>query len=197
MGSVLPPLLNHLAEVLSQEGPRLTPVTALMLVLNDDALLECHIVALSASSGIEAAQIVEMITTVRRAMRQDSPRVREQHVVSKAPLRRFTTSENGEAPMLCAYTFEHGCINARTPAAVGKVVDFVKIDSQTTEDLWSLTETKLPAALDAARDPGIFDSTDHVATIKAAVALHAVRSLELWWCEPRRCGPWVGTPHRS
>ncbi len=180
MKSRLPPVLAHLAEVLSQEGPRLTPVSALMLALNDSPSLVCHVADLSVASGIEVQQLTAMIATVRRALREDSPRVPEQHVVSKVLLGEFCTSKTRGPRMLCAYTLDHGCINARTPAAVGKVEHFVKIDSKKTEDLWSLTETRLPAALNAARDPGIFDSPNHVATIKNAVALHVVRSLELW-----------------
>ncbi len=66
----------------------------------------------------------------------------------------------------------------RAPGAVGKLENFVKIDSRETEQLWGLTEQDLPAAIKAARTRRVLQNPKHVAVIKDAIALHFARSLD-------------------
>lgn len=59
---------------------------------------------------------------------------------------------------------------------MGKLTDFVKIDSEATEQLWGRTEQDLPAAIKAARTRRVLSNPGHVAVIKDAIALHFARS---------------------
>jgi hypothetical protein len=66
----------------------------------------------------------------------------------------------------------HGKARLRAPEAVGRLRDFVQIDSQETERVWTRTEQNLPAATDAARTRWELQDPKHVAVIKDAIALH-------------------------
>ena len=68
----------------------------------------------------------------------------------------------------------------RTPRQVGKVTDFVPIDSEVTERLWKgEVEDHLHDALESVVRGTVFDHPEHVATIKTTIALHYARSLEV------------------
>ena len=60
---------------------------------------------------------------------------------------------------------------------MGKVTNFITIDSQEAEKVWQGTENRLNAALNAARSSSLFTTPEHVITIKDAIALHYARSL--------------------
>jgi hypothetical protein len=91
--------------------------------------------------------------------------------------RRFLgpTSQGGR---LLAYNLQYGKAKLRSPREVGKLRDFVQIDSEETEHLSGLTEQELPSAIDAARTLRVLHDLKHVAVIKDAIALHFARSLD-------------------
>ena len=132
---------------------------------------------IAAISGVSAARIQEIVDTGRQALNTASPRVREQHVVSRALLRRFLGPTN-QGDRLLSYNLQFGKAYLRAPGAVGKLENFVKIDSRETEQLWGLTEQDLPAAIKAARTRRVLQNPKHVAVIKDAIALHFARSLD-------------------
>jgi hypothetical protein len=55
---------------------------------------------------------------------------------------------------------------------VGKLTDFVKIDSLETERLWGHTDQDLPAAIDAAKTRPVLQDPKDVAVTKDVTALH-------------------------
>lgn len=132
---------------------------------------------IAAISGVSAARIQEIVDTGRQALNTASPRVREQHVVSRALLRRFLGPTN-QGDRLISYNLQFGKAYFRGPRAVGKLENFVKIDSLETEQLWGLTEQDLPTAIKAARTRRVLHNPKHVAVIKDAIALHFARSLD-------------------
>ena len=105
---------------------------------------------IAAISGVSAARIQEVVDTGRQALNTAAPMVREQHVVSRALLRRFLGPTN-QGDRLLSYNLQFGRANLRAPGAVGKLENFVKIDSRETEQLWGLAEQDLPAAIKVAR----------------------------------------------
>jgi hypothetical protein len=86
-------------------------------------------------SGVSAVRIQEVVDTGRQALNTASPRVGEQHVVSRALLRRFLGPTN-QGERLLSYNLQFGRAHVRAPGAVGKLENFVKIDSLETEQLW-------------------------------------------------------------
>ena len=132
---------------------------------------------IAAISGVSAARIQEIVDTGRQALNTASPRVREQHVVSRALLRRFL-GPTSQGDRLLSYNLQFGKAYLRGPGAVGKLENFVKIDSRETEQLWGLTEQDLPAAIKAARTRRVLHNPKHVGVIKDAIALHFARSLD-------------------
>lgn len=134
------------------------------------------VAAFAAASGIPEADLHEIADSAEQGQDGSSPKRSLQHVVSRAVLRRFadpTTSLIGH------YSMQYGLRKPTGPGGLGWVRDFVKIDSKVTEELWGRTESKLPGALAAADAQTVFDSAEHVATIKEAIALHYARSIDV------------------
>ena len=71
------------------------------------------------------------------------------------------------------------CFILGTRISIGKLRNFVKIDSKFTEDLWHATEDRLHDALEAVRTKRLFEFPELVSAIKDAIALHYSRSLEI------------------
>ena len=99
-------------------------------------------------------------------------------MVSQVILRRFL-GPTPQGDRLLAYNLQYGKAKLRSTREVGKLTDFVRIDSEETERLWGLTEQALPAAIDAARTRRVLQNPRHVAVIKDAIALHFARSLDI------------------
>jgi hypothetical protein len=126
---------------------------------------------------VPTSRIQEIVETGRQALSSTSPKVREQHVVSQVILRRFL-GPTPQGDQLLAYNLRYGRAKLRSPGAVGKLKNFVQIDSLETERLWGRTEQDLPAAIDAAHTRRVLQDPKHVAVIKDAIALHFARSLD-------------------
>lgn len=133
---------------------------------------------IAAISGVPATRIQEIVDTGRRALSSASPKRPMQHVVSQVILRQFL-GPTSQGDRLLAYNLRYGTAKLRAPKAVGKLRDFVQIDSEETEQLWGRTEQELPAAIDAAKTRRVLRNPKHVAVIKDAIALHFARSLDI------------------
>jgi hypothetical protein len=132
---------------------------------------------ITAISGVPANRIQEIVDTGRQALSSASPRVPEQHVVSQVILRRFL-GPTSQGDRLLACNLRYGKARLRAPGAVGKLRDFVRIDSLETERVWGRTEQDLPAAIDAARTRRVLQDPRHVAVLHDAIALHFARNLD-------------------
>jgi hypothetical protein len=126
-------------------------------------------------SGVSAARIQEIVDTGRQALDTASPRRPEQHLISQALMRQFCIPTNQGNRLLC-YNLQFGGTSLLPTKQVGKLRNFVKIDSEATEELWGRTEQDLPAAIKAARTRRVLKNPKHVAVIKDAIALHYARS---------------------
>ena len=126
-------------------------------------------------SGVPVARIQEIVDTGRQALNTASPRRREQHLISQALMRQFCIPTN-QGDRLLSYNLQFGRTRLLPTRQVGKLTDFVKIDSEATEQLWGRTEQELPAAIKAARTRRVLTNPKHVAVIKDTIALHYARS---------------------
>lgn len=132
---------------------------------------------IAAISGVPVTRVQEIVNAGRQALSGASPKVPEQHVVSQVILRRFLGSTS-HGDRLLSYNLRYGKATLRATGAVGKLANFVRIDSLETERVWGRTEQDLPAAIDAARTRRVLQDPKHVAVIKDAIALHFARSLD-------------------
>lgn len=103
---------------------------------------------------------------------------RRQHTVSQVILRRFTvrTADPSKRNRIAVFDSQTGRINDRSPKSVFLIEDFVTHEPVEIENRWGQVETQLPSALDAlaeGRWPLAADTED---VIRAAVALHWIRS---------------------
>ncbi|HEY1918996.1 MAG TPA: DUF4238 domain-containing protein [Streptosporangiaceae bacterium] len=132
---------------------------------------------IAAISSVPVTRIQEIVDTGRRALSSASPKRPVQHVVSQVILRRFL-GPTSQGDRLLDYNLRYGTAKLRAPKEVGKLKDFVQIDSEETEQLWGHTEQELPAAIDAAKTRRVLQNPRHVTVIKDAIALHFARSLD-------------------
>jgi hypothetical protein len=101
-----------------------------------------------------------------------------QHVVSRSVLVAWCTGTKRQNQLIWPYSLHTGRESPANPSDVGKVYDFVKIDSKRTEQEWEPVENKLRQAVaDIENGTGLADPAC-VQTIKEVIALHYVRSIE-------------------
>lgn len=174
----LPVPLQAVAAELRDDVRQSTGRAVLLAVTVGLDLFAKHRTGIAAASGLAEQRLEAIINAARRALDASAPKVRKQHVVSQALLRQFC-APTVEGDRLLAYRLDIGRAELRVPRSVGKLDHFVKIDSRATEELWGLTETQLPAAIEAARTSAVLDDPVHVQTLKDALALHFARSREV------------------
>lgn len=134
------------------------------------------VAAFAAASGVSETDLNEIADNAEQGQDDNSPKRSDQHVVSRVVLRRFG---DPTTKLIGNHSIQYGLRNPTGPGALGWVRDFVKIDSAATEELWGTTESKLPDALAAADARTVFDTAEHVMTIKKAIALHYARSIDV------------------
>jgi len=173
----VPVRLRVFCDLLSRDQGRQLGSAVLFASVVGLELVEQRKSDIAVISGVPTARVHEIVDAGRRALSSASPTVAEQHVVSQVILRRFLGSTS-QGERLLAYNLRYGKAKLRAPGAVGKLRNFVQIDSQETEQVWGRTEQDLPAAIDAARTRRVLQDPKHVAVIKDAIALHFARSLD-------------------
>jgi hypothetical protein len=171
----LPP--RAFAELLRHDGGRQLGRAVLFASVVGFNVVEQRKADLAAISGVSAARIQQIVDTGRQALSTASPVRPGQHVVSQALLRRFCTPTS-QGDRLLSYNLQFGDTRLLPTRQVGKLENFVKIDSEETEQLWARTEQELPAAIDAARTRRVLRNPHHVEVIKDAIALHYARGLD-------------------
>ena len=132
---------------------------------------------IAAISGVSAARVQEIVDVGRQALNTTSPKRPEQHLISQALMQQFCIP-TAQGDRLLSHNLRFGGTRLLPTRQVGKLRDFVKIDSEATEQLWGLTEQDLPAAIRAARTRRVLQNPKHVEVIKDAIALHFARSLD-------------------
>jgi hypothetical protein len=142
--------LRAFAELLRHDGGRQLGRAVLFASVVGFNVVEQRKADLAAISGVSAARIQQIVDTGRQALSTASPVRPDQHVVSQALLRRFCIPTS-QGDRLLSYNLQFGDTRLLPTRQVGKLENFVKIDSEETEQLWARTEQELPAAIDAAR----------------------------------------------
>ncbi|MFC7487245.1 DUF4238 domain-containing protein [Knoellia pratensis] len=104
------------------------------------------------------------------------PRVKRQHVVSRAVLGNFTTGKS-HAPQVTMVDLLTGTARKVGTADAAIEKNFIRVDSLKTEQIWGLTETLIPSALEAARSERILTQPDQIQVLRRVVALHFARSI--------------------
>jgi len=169
--------LRAFAELLHQDGGRQLGRAVLFASVVGFDVVKKRKADLAAVSGVSEARLQEVVDTGQQALSAASPKRPQQHLVSQALLRRFCIPTS-QGDRLLSYNLQYGKTQLLSTRQVGKLKDFVKIDSEETEKIWARTEQDLPDAIDAARTGRLFKNPKHVAVIKEAIALHFARSLD-------------------
>lgn len=119
----------------------------------------------------EAFQLAKAIHNHKNA-----PRVKRQHVVSRTVLANFATT-GPRGPRIGMYDLASGTSRDVSPADAAIEKDFIRIDSFASEQIWSDTESLIPAAHTAARCQAVLNQPDQLHVLRRAIALHFGRSI--------------------
>ncbi len=171
--------LRYVAQLLRQDRAQATGRAVLFASIVGFDTFEGHIPELASMSGVGAARLRHLVVIGRQALSQTSPKTREQHLVSKVLLREFCRTDADGAGLLLAHALCSRRTRPTGPRGMGHREHFVKIDSHATELVWGDVEQDLPGALTAAYSRQILGQPKQLAAIKAAVALHFARSLDV------------------
>lgn len=107
--------------------------------------------------------------------RNSGARVVRQHVVSKTVLRNYTLGGTS-APRITAVDLTDLTARDVGIADAGIAKNFIRVDSANAEEVWGRTETLIPAAVEAARNPTILQQPEHLEVLRRALALHFARA---------------------
>ena len=102
------------------------------------------------------------------------PRKKRQHFLSQTVTRRWREANHGRT-VLTRFAFDTQSSSYLGTYGIGYVDDFVAIDSDAVEQLWSDTETHINAAVDAAIAKTALGNPIHESVLRKAVALHFAR----------------------
>lgn len=106
--------------------------------------------------------------------------VKDQHVVSQVVLAQFAEPWGKKQERLLSglsLAYVNGRPRRGGPDMFGKFPNFVSFASRQVEQVWKETEDKLNETLSSVRVRSVFESTEHVQTIRDTVVLHFVRSI--------------------
>lgn len=166
-----PAAFQLLAQLLRQ-----APDKAALFILGYDLdLFDTEIPDFAAATGMSETELRQLADAARKGQDPEQPRVHEQHLVSKALLRQFG-GRTAAGLLVGRSALKWGQGKLVAPRSVAKLIDFVQIDSRSTEAVWGKTESNLPSALEAALTGALFADSNKVQTIKDTIALHYARS---------------------
>jgi hypothetical protein len=97
-------------------------------------------------------------------------------VISEVVLRKFVKTVHPSGLVLAKVDLASGQMDLIRATDAGYVENFVPVDSKATEGLWQQVETRLFAAIKAARGGTALGNPTHLSTLRNVVALHFVRN---------------------
>jgi Protein of unknown function (DUF4238) len=122
----------------------------------------------------EYQQLVNKLAREAPVLRPD------QHVVSRVLLDHFA-EEVGAKGERKVRILKRERLEAKPtelgPAGCGKFRHFVRFASQSSEEIWARTETRLRAAVNAAHAGTFYDVPEYSDAVRDAIVLHYVRSI--------------------
>jgi hypothetical protein len=123
----------------------------------------------------------DVLTRIQQLEPYRDDNIKGQHVVSQVLLKRFARKAGSGGWELHSFDTKHPerRPKAKGPNGCGKVPNFIRFASRSSEELWQKVEDRLPAALAAADNESIVRHPEHIATVKDAIALHFVRSMQM------------------
>ena len=153
-------------------------IASLALNYGIDAFAQ-SIPLLSASTGISMRELGDAATFCREVIDPSQPRVANQHLVTQSILRNFSLHQNN-GYRLREFDLARGLKRGTTSVKRACVVEnFIKLDSQRSEDHWGGFESRFPEAIRSAEDATLFSRPDLIGVIKDILALHFARSHEI------------------
>jgi hypothetical protein len=167
-------LVGALTDMRGQRGA----VASLALGYGIDSF-EQSILLLSLATGISTGELQDAVTFCREVVDPAQPRVANQHLVTRSILKNFAVHSNS-GYQLREFEISSGLKRRLTSVKRACTVEnFIKLDSQRSEDHWGRLESRFPEAIAAMEDASIFSKPDLKEVIMDLLALHFARSHEI------------------
>jgi len=150
-----------------------------MIVGADPVSVRQYVAAIDAELGSQSpgtTALTALIDQAEQAVSMSSTTRQHQHVISETVLRKFLRTVPPAGRVLARVDLVGGQRDLVVPNDVGYVDNFVPVDSKVTEELWGQVESRLFAALKAARGDTALGDPVHLSTLRNVVALHFVRN---------------------
>lgn len=176
------PVLDTLVSILKKSPEHWNESIALFALGIGLDSFEASISQVAKLTQFSESHFQEIVNLAREVDQGNLPKVKRQHLISQVLQREW---EVGKGKGVSRYSLEAGLNPGGHPwptKEIGSLPDFVKVDSQKTENVWNETEKDAPYALEKAKTQTLFQSQNdkHVTTIKNLVALHYARSYTVW-----------------
>lgn len=174
----MPPAIALLVPILTADAGQGRAETLQWILAAGPDYVRQHLGPIDTALGARSpglANLTGLVDKAQEAVSASRPTVRRQHVISQVVLRRYT-EVLAVGKRVARVNLATRQVDLITTSAAGWVRDFVPVDSQTTEDLWQKVETRLNPAVDAALSGTALGSSNHMQTLKDAVALHFIRN---------------------
>lgn len=138
------------------------------------------------SPGVQG--IDELVHKAEEAVSTSRPTMARQHVVSEGVLRCFIGPVPSIGKRLAHFDLAAGQTTLDQAKDVAFDENFVRVDSQATEDLWQTVETRLRQAIKAVRNGTVLDSPVHADILRNAAALNYPRNSQTFIVHNQSCG---------
>lgn len=173
--SATPVAFEYLKALLPGCPPELVP---LFVLAYDIDAFEADVSSFAKQTGIPESELLAIAAEARKGSDPLADRRPGQHVVSRSILVAWSTGTNRKNQLTWPYSLQTGREPLANPSDVGKVYDFVKVDSKRTEQEWERVETKVRQAVADIESGTGLTNPPCVDTIKELIALHYARSIE-------------------
>lgn len=173
--SATPTAFEFLKALLPGYPPELVP---LFVLAYDIDAFEADAANFTKQTGIPESELLAIAAEARKGSDPMADKRPGQHVVSRSVLVAWCTGANRQNQLIWPYSLHAGRESPTNPSDVGKVYDFVKVDSKRTEQEWEPVENKLRQAVADIENGTGFADPACVQTIKEVIALHYARSIE-------------------
>ena len=173
----IPPAITVILGILASDGTATSLTTMMAILAVGTEYVGNHLTQVRLQHPDEATRLAELIEKVKDASDASSATVPKQHVVSRTLLRHFcevVDARRGSQLAELALQNEH--VRLIGPGGAGYVLNFVKVDSATTEARWQTVEAKLPKAIEAAETGTLPHRPDLEDLLLQAVSLHFARN---------------------
>ena len=173
----LSPAIQWILPILAEDQGRFRAKTLENIHGPGPVAIRQHLNLIDAALGADSPGLTgleALVVAAETAVDMSQPARTRQHLTSQVVFKQFVESTR-KGNVLTRYDVTKHTIEDLGPYGVGYIDEFVPIDSEAIENLWGITESKIPGTIAAATTRTAIGDPGHEAILRQVVALHFVR----------------------